>query len=77
MRITIYGSGCARCKQTEALIRRTAAELGVPAEIEKIADPRAIATAGILTTPAVAVDDIKKVAGRVPSREEVAGWLTS
>jgi len=75
MQITIYGSGCAKCKQTEALVREVVDRLGVPAEIVKVADPRDIAAAGVLMTPAVGIDGTIKLSGRLPRRDEIAGWL--
>ena len=29
----------------------------------------------VMTTPALVIDEVVKVAGRMPSREEIAGWL--
>jgi len=75
MKITIYGSGCAKCKQTEALVQRVVAECGVPAEVVKVSEIREIVSAGILTTPAVAVDGVVKVSGRVPTADEVKRWI--
>ena len=75
MKITVYGSGCAKCQQTEALIRRVVAEADLEAEIVKVSDLREMSAAGILMTPAVAVDGTVKIAGRVPKAEEVATWI--
>jgi small redox-active disulfide protein 2 len=76
MTITIYGAGCAKCKQMEELIRRVVAELGVDAEVVKVSGLMGIISAGILQTPAAAVDGVVKVAGRVPTVEEVTRWMT-
>ena len=46
------------------------------AEIAKVGEMREIARAGVLTTPAVAVDGAVKLAGRVPTAEEVQAWLS-
>ena len=70
-KITVYGPGCLKCKQTEELVRQVVAQTGVEATIEKVSDIQAIATAGILSTPAVAVDGIVKLKGRVPTAEEL------
>jgi hypothetical protein len=34
-----------------------------------------MAAAGVLTTPAVAIDGVIKLSGRIPTREEVKAWL--
>jgi len=74
-KITVYGPGCARCNQTEELVRKVVAETNAQAEVVKVTDLREMAMAGILSTPAVAVDGVIKVTGRVPSVAEVKGWL--
>jgi small redox-active disulfide protein 2 len=75
LKIKVYGPGCARCKETEEIVRRAVAETGVEAEVEKVSDIQALARAGILTTPAVAVNDVVKVSGRMPKLEEVKAWV--
>jgi small redox-active disulfide protein 2 len=75
MKIIVYGPGCAKCKQTEEIVRRVVAELGAEVEIEKISEIREMVKAGVMSTPAVAVDGVVKVAGRVPRAEEVKAWV--
>ena len=76
MKIIIYGPGCAKCKQAEEIIRRVVAEAGADAEVEKVGEIREMVKAGVMSTPAVAVDGVVKLAGRVPKPEEVKAWLT-
>jgi small redox-active disulfide protein 2 len=76
MKIVVYGPGCARCHQTEQIVRSVVAELGTAADIEKVSDVQAMAAAGVLATPAVAVDGVMKMAGRIPKPEEVKTWVT-
>lgn len=73
--ITVYGPGCAKCKQTEELVRRVVADSGIEATVVKVSDIKEMITAGIMSTPAVAVDGVIKLAGRVPKPEEVAQWI--
>lgn len=75
MKITVYGPGCAKCKQTEELIRKIIAETGAAAEVEKVSNIREMVKAGVMSTPAVAVDGVLMMAGRVPRPEEVKAWL--
>lgn len=76
MKITVYGPGCAKCKQTEELVRRVVAEMGISADIVKVSDIKEMITAGIMSTPAIAVDGQVKVAGRVPKPEELKQWIS-
>jgi len=75
MKITVYGPGCMKCKKTEELVRNVLAETGVPARLEKVTDIQAIAAAGILSTPAVAVDGQVKLKGRIPTADEIKAWI--
>ncbi len=75
MRIKILGSGCAKCNRLEQLAREAVAELGVDAEFEHVRDMEAIMAYPIMTTPALVVDEEVKVYGRIPSRDELLGWL--
>jgi small redox-active disulfide protein 2 len=60
-----------KCRQTEDLVRQVIAQTGIQATVEKVSDVQAIAAAGILSTPAVAVDGVVKLRGRVPSADEL------
>ena len=75
MRIKILGSGCAKCNRLEQLAREAVAELGVDAEFEHVREMEAIMAYPIMTTPALVVDEEVKVYGRIPSRDELLGWL--
>ena len=75
MDIKILGSGCAKCQQLEANTTEALAELGIDATIEKVTDPAEIASWGVMTTPALVVNDEVLVAGRLPSADEVRELL--
>ena len=75
MKIQILGSGCAKCKLLEQHAREAVAELGLPAEVEKISDIETIVEMGVMTTPALAIDGVVKSAGRVLTKEQVASYL--
>jgi small redox-active disulfide protein 2 len=70
-KITVYGPGCMKCKKTEENVRQVLAETGVEAVVEHVTDMQAIVAAGVMSTPAVAVDGVVKVKGRVPTAEEL------
>lgn len=75
MLIKILGSGCAKCQRLEQLARETAAELGVDATFAHVREIDKIMAYPIMTTPALVIDDEVKVSGRMPSKDEIAGWL--
>jgi len=74
-KITVYGPGCMKCQKTEATIRQVVADMKVDAVIEHVTDYQAIAAAGILSTPAVAVDGVVKLKGRAPTADEIRQLL--
>jgi len=71
MKIKVLGPGCARCQQTEQLVREAVAEAGVDAEIEKVTDVMKIAQYGVFGTPAVVIDEEVKSVGKIPKKEEL------
>ena len=73
--IKILGTGCAKCKQTEAVIRETLSDMGLDANIEKVEDIQKIMEYDIMSTPAVVLDGAVKMTGKVPSKEEVRAML--
>jgi small redox-active disulfide protein 2 len=75
MEIKVLGPGCARCQQTEKIVRETVAETGLEAQIEKITDTMKIAGYGVFVTPAVVIDGEVKSVGKIPSAEEIKAWL--
>ncbi len=75
MQIKILGTGCAKCQRLEQLTREVVAELGIEAEIDHVRDMKMIMAYPVMTTPALVINEEVKVSGRMPSRDEIAGWL--
>ncbi|OGD33726.1 redox-active disulfide protein 2 [Candidatus Atribacteria bacterium RBG_16_35_8] len=71
MKIQILGSGCPKCRQTEANAREAVDNLEIDAVIEKITDINQIIDFGVTVTPALAVDGDIKFSGKIPSVEEI------
>ena len=75
MKLTVYGSGCAKCQQLTANAEAAARRLGLEYQLEKVTDVNAIIDAGVMRTPALAVDDDALVEGKVPSSDELQQLL--
>jgi len=75
MEIKVLGPGCAKCKETEKLVREVVNEVGVAAAVEKVSDFQQIASYGVFSTPAVVIDGEVKVVGKVPSKSELISWI--
>ena len=75
MEIKVLGPGCPKCEQTEKLVQEAVQESGVEANVEKVTGTMDIAKYGVFGTPAVVVDGEVKVVGKVPSKEDIKGWI--
>ncbi len=76
MKLQILGSGCAKCTTLGQHASDAAQALGLEYELEKITDINAIIDAGVMTTPALAVDGEVKSVGKVLSVEEIKKMLS-
>jgi small redox-active disulfide protein 2 len=74
-KIQILGPGCKRCVMLADTAKKAADELGLVYELEKVTEIKRFADFGIMFTPALVVDGTVKVAGKVPSVEEVKKML--
>ncbi len=77
MDIKILGTGCAKCQQLEHLTHEAVTSLGLDATIDKVTEPGEIASWGVMTTPALVVDDRVVTSGRVPSAADLMVMLTA
>lgn len=75
MKVTVYGPGCARCTQAAQIVKEVLEAEGVAFTLEKVSDYAAIAQAGIMSTPGVAIDGKVVSTGKVPTVPEVKSWL--
>jgi small redox-active disulfide protein 2 len=70
-KLQIYGTGCPKCEKLAALTQEAATALGLEFELEKVTEITRIMAAGIMMTPALAVDGQIKVVGKVPNLDEI------
>jgi len=75
--IKILGTGCPNCKRAEAIVKTAINELNLDIKIEKVEDIQEIMKYNIMSTPAIALDEVVLIKGRVPSLAEVKDLLTS
>ncbi len=73
--IKVLGPGCAKCEKLKETTRIAADELGIEYELEKVTDIMAITSYGVMMTPALVVDGVVKVTGKVPSTNEIKEML--
>jgi small redox-active disulfide protein 2 len=75
MLIQILGTGCPKCQKLEENARQAATELGLDFEVVKMKDLQQIMTFGVMVTPALVVDGVVKVAGKIPQVEDIKRML--
>jgi small redox-active disulfide protein 2 len=75
MEIKVLGPGCKKCDSTKENVEEAVSESGLDVRIVKVTDTMEIAQHGVFGTPAVVVDGEVKSVGKVPSKEEIKGWI--
>ena len=70
-KIQILGTGCPKCKKLTEFAEQIAKELGIEYEIEKVTKINDIMRFGVMVTPALVIDGQVKMAGKIPSIEEM------
>ena len=73
--IKVLGSGCAKCHEMEENTKAALASLGLAEDVQLITDFSVIATYGVMSTPALVVDEKVVSYGKVLKQEEVASIL--
>lgn len=74
MKIKILGTGCPNCKRLKANAKAAAEELGIKADVEDVTDIPKIMEYGVMSTPALVVDE-KVVSVGVLSPDEIKRFL--
>ena len=68
--VKVLGGGCAKCNALEASVKEALAELGMTDEIDHVTDFGQIAAMGVMSTPALVVDNKVVSMGKVLSKED-------
>lgn len=76
MKIQILGTGCPKCKKTFENAEQAVKQLGICVDLEKVEDLKSIMNFGIMVTPALAIDGEVKVSGKIPSVDEIKGYIS-
>jgi glutaredoxin len=74
-KIIVLGSGCKKCVKTAELIQSIADECHVDISLVKETSPEVIMHFGVMSTPAVVIDDTLMHTGSIPNREKVQSWM--
>ena len=76
MNITVYGTGCPKCKKLSQNTISAAEELDLEFELEKIEDINEIVESGIMRTPALGINEKIVSEGKVLNIERIKELLS-
>ena len=73
--IEVLGPGCARCQETYRVVRHVVESAGLACRVVKNESLQRMLELGVMATPAVVVDGVVVISGRLPKAEEVRHLL--
>ncbi len=71
MNIKVLGGGCSKCEALLGAVKEAVAEKGIEAEIEYITDMAKIMEYGIMSTPALMIENKVVSMGRVLKAKDI------
>ena len=74
-KIEILGMGCVNCNKLYQNALAAVKMSGQEAQVTKVEDIQKIMAYGVMSTPALVVDGVVKVAGKVTKPEEIKAWI--
>ncbi len=75
MKLEILGTGCAKCDALEKTTRAAADSLGIEYELVKVTELAKFASYGVMLPPALVVDGVVKLTGRLATEGELTKIL--
>lgn len=75
LQIKVLGPGCPNCERLEHDLMTLLTELQIKADLEHVRDPLQIGAYGLMSMPALVINEKVLAAGRVPSRGTIKKWL--
>lgn len=74
--VKVLGAGCRSCREQYENAKEAVAELGLSVEVEYITDMEKVMSYGVMSMPAIVINDKVVSMGRVLKTEDVAKLLT-
>lgn len=75
LEIKVLGTGCPKCRALEKATREAVAESGINATVTKVEDIVEIMNLGVMRTPALMINGVVKIKGKVPGVSEIKALL--
>ncbi|MFA9370271.1 MAG: thioredoxin family protein [Labilibaculum antarcticum] len=75
MEIKVLGPGCKKCNTLAEATKKAIEELSIDANITKVDDMIKILSYGVMSTPALVINEKVVVSGKVPSVSEIKEFI--
>ncbi|MBU1096679.1 MAG: thioredoxin family protein [Bacteroidetes bacterium] len=75
MTVKILGTGCKKCKTLESKVRELVDQNNLNVNVEKVTDIKDMLKYGIMSTPALVIDEKVKSAGVIPNDNQIIEWI--
>jgi small redox-active disulfide protein 2 len=72
--IKVLGSGCPNCRRLEAETRAALDDAGIGYELTKVTEIPDILAYGVMSTPALVMNERVVSSGRIPARSRIVEW---
>lgn len=69
--VKVLGSGCPNCKRLEAETRAALDAAGIAYDLSKVTDYADILAYGVMSTPALVINEKVVSSGRIPARSRI------
>jgi small redox-active disulfide protein 2 len=75
LNVKVLGTGCKKCQTLEASVKEIIKNNNIEATVEKVDDLSAIVSYGVMTTPALVINEKVVSAGSLPKEVQILSWL--
>jgi small redox-active disulfide protein 2 len=75
LNVKVLGTGCKKCQTLEASVKEIITANKIEATVEKVDDLSAIVSYGVMTTPALVINEKVVSAGSLPKEVQILSWL--
>ncbi len=74
LQVKVLGSGCPNCQRLEAEAKAALDEAKIAYTLTKVTDFGDIAGYGVMSTPALVLNEQVVSSGRIPKRAQIVDW---
>ncbi len=74
LQVKILGSGCPNCQRLEREVRTALDSASISYELSKVTDYTDIAAYGVMSTPALVINEVVLSSGKIPKQDQIITW---